>query len=212
MIPRQETKLHCIINLVKPMFTIEKKVTNEINIKNSRFITILTKIKEKSQVEVILNEIKKNYPKATHYCYAYILDDEKKSSDDKEPSGTAGIPILNVLEKNNYHYILAVVVRYFGGIKLGTGGLVRAYQKSVQEALKMQKKVALIKGKRIFISFPYKEEKQVNYLLSNSQIINKKYDEEIKYEILMSLEELEKVKHYSYQTLESILIEKKDKH
>ena len=69
----------------------------------------------------------KTYPKATHYCYAYVFDEVRKSNDDGEPSGTAGKPILEVLLKHHLNKVLCVVIRYFGGIKLGAGGLLRAY-------------------------------------------------------------------------------------
>ena len=117
------------------MKTISEKITNELIIKNSKFITIIYPITSIENIQGLIDETKLVYPKATHYCYAYIINDIKRSSDDKEPSGTAGTPMLNVLTKENYTNILVITVRYFGGIKLGAGGLVRAYSKSVKEAL-----------------------------------------------------------------------------
>ena len=87
----------------------------------------------------ILNNIKNEYKDATHYCYAYIIDNTKRFNDDGEPGGTAGMPILNVIEQNNLNHVLIVVVRYFGGIKLGAGGLVRAYSKISYECIKQDK-------------------------------------------------------------------------
>ena len=112
--------------------------TNEsvLIIKNSRFITQIYKINNEDEVKKHLEEAKEKYKDATHYCYAYIIDNIKKSSDDGEPSGTAGIPILKVLEANNLTNILTIVIRYFGGIKLGANGLIRAYTKSTSNALK----------------------------------------------------------------------------
>ena len=83
------------------MYIIKNNIDDEQIIKNSRFITRLVKITKKDEVEDILNNVKKEYPKATHYCYAYIVNDYKKASDDGEPGGTAGMPILNVLEKED---------------------------------------------------------------------------------------------------------------
>ena len=119
------------------MYTISHNIKKEFVIKNSRFITVLIKINDQEEIKKHLEHIKKEYPRATHYCYAYKLGNTiKKASDDKEPSGTAGIPMLNVLEKEDITNILAVTIRYFGGIKLGAGGLIRAYSKSVKETLK----------------------------------------------------------------------------
>lgn len=167
------------------MFVIKNDCTNEIIIKNSRFITFLIKINNLEQIQFNLEKLKKDYPKATHYCYAYIINDIKKASDDKEPSGTAGIPILNVLEKENLTNILCVVIRYFGGIKLGAGGLVRAYTKSVVTALDKVDKISLVSGFKLIIEFDYANEKELNYLLNNSTIINKEFQDKIKYTILV---------------------------
>ena len=108
------------------MKSIQKEITSEIIINKSRFITILTNINDIDKVKEKLEEIKKKYKDATHYCYAYIINNHEKCSDNGEPSGTAGMPILNVLKQNDLTNILCVVIRYFGGIKLGAGGLIRA--------------------------------------------------------------------------------------
>ena len=117
------------------MKSIQTEITSEIIINKSRFITILTNINDIDKVKEKLEEIKKKYKDATHYCYAYIINNHEKCSDNGEPSGTAGMPILNVLKQNDLTNILCVVIRYFGGIKLGAGGLIRAYSTSASEAL-----------------------------------------------------------------------------
>ena len=167
------------------MFVIRDDCNNEIIIKNSRFITFLIKINNLEQIQFNLEKLKKDYPKATHYCYAYIINSNKKSSDDGEPSGTAGIPILNVLEKEKLTNILCIVIRYFGGIKLGANGLVRAYTKSVKEALNKVKKIKLTTGYELEIEFDYKIQKEVDYLLKNSLILKKQYLEKINYTTLV---------------------------
>ena len=134
------------------MRTIINDNTNEIIIKNSRFINLLIKINNPN-IDSIITKIKEKYPKATHYCYAYIYNDIKRFSDDAEPTGTAGMPLLNVLEKENLNNILTVTVRYFGGIKLGAGGLVRAYTKSLTENLKDTELCELEDGYKIEINF-----------------------------------------------------------
>lgn len=189
------------------MKTIKENIVSELEIKNSRFITLLIKINN-DDISSILNDIKTSYPKATHYCYGYIYNDVEKSSDDGEPTGTAGLPILNVLKKENLNNLLIVVVRYFGGIKLGAGGLIRAYTKSVTEALKNTNLVELIEGYKISIEFNYNDEKQINYILNNSNIIEKEYNENIKYIVQIEKDILDKLSNYNYQILEEIYIEK----
>ncbi|MBR3049190.1 MAG: YigZ family protein, partial [Bacilli bacterium] len=147
------------------MKTILIDSTNELIIKNSKFITVLKQINDNTDVNSIIDNIKKEYPKATHYCYGYITENKKKSSDDGEPGGTAGTPILNVLEKEDIINILVIVIRYFGGIKLGAGGLVRAYSKSVKEALSNTKLIELTTGYKVEIIFDYNNKKDIDYKL-----------------------------------------------
>ncbi|WP_405378878.1 YigZ family protein [Phascolarctobacterium sp.] len=119
------------------MYTIVKDYRNEIVIEKSRFICTLKKVASEAEAQEFIRAIKKEYWDATHNCSAYIVDDlAQRSSDDGEPSGTAGVPMLEVLRKNNLTGTAAVVTRYFGGIKLGAGGLVRAYSGSVAQAVK----------------------------------------------------------------------------
>lgn len=119
------------------MFTIIKDYRREIIIEKSRFICTLKKVASEEEAQDFIKAMKKEYWDATHNCSAYIIDDlAQRSSDDGEPSGTAGLPMLEVLRKNKLIGTAAVVTRYFGGIKLGAGGLVRAYNGSVAEAIK----------------------------------------------------------------------------
>ena len=119
------------------MFTILRDYRNEIVIEKSRFICSLKKVKSEEEAQEFIKVVKKEFWDATHNCSAYLVDDlAQRSSDDGEPSGTAGIPMLEVLRKNNLTGTAAVVTRYFGGIKLGAGGLVRAYSGSVAGAVK----------------------------------------------------------------------------
>lgn len=119
------------------MFTIVKDVRHEIVIEKSKFICTLKKVQDETEAQEFIKAIKKEFWDATHNCSAYLIDDlVQRSSDDGEPSGTAGLPMLEVLRKNKLTNTAAVVTRYFGGIKLGAGGLVRAYTNSVAEAVK----------------------------------------------------------------------------
>ncbi|MFV0498734.1 MAG: IMPACT family protein [Bacilli bacterium] len=117
--------------------SIKNTVITEIIINKSKFICTLTPINSYENVLESLNYITSKYTDATHNCYAYILNDGQiqKCSDDGEPSKTAGYPILNALIKNELDNVLCVVTRYFGGVKLGSGGLIRAYTNSTMESI-----------------------------------------------------------------------------
>ena len=189
------------------MKTIQKNILEEIIINNSRFICYLIPLKE-NNINDYLDTIKKEHPKATHYCYGMIYDEIKRSSDDGEPSGTAGQPILNVLEKEELNHILAVIVRYFGGIKLGAGGLVRAYTKAVTNALKQEEYIELISGYEIEITFPYEEENNVLYILNKSEIINKEYLETVTYICQVDQDTLQKLNKYKPTIIKNEYIKK----
>ena len=163
------------------MYSIKEKTISLLEINKSKFYCILTPLNSIDEVNNILDDIKNEYKDATHYCYAYIYETTKRFNDDGEPGGTAGMPILNVLGNNNLDHILAIVVRYFGGIKLGAGGLVRAYTNSVTESLNKSSIIKLIKGYKVEIEFDYNNSKQIDYILKQYNIINKKYDTNITY-------------------------------
>lgn len=119
-------------------FTIKEAIDHEITIKRSRFITSLRFVRERADFDAHLKEISALYPKANHYCWAYRFNSKivlEHSSDAGEPAGTAGRPILGSLKKYSLLNIMAVVTRYFGGIKLGVKGLIDAYSSSVLEAI-----------------------------------------------------------------------------
>lgn len=163
------------------MYEINENVVKRLEIKKSIFITCLFRIDNEDEIKEILENIKQEYKDATHYCYAYILNKKMKSSDDGEPGGTAGVPILEVLIKKNITNILCVVIRYFGGIKLGTGGLVRAYTKSVKEALEIIKLLELTPSLKIEIIFSYDKLKLIDNILKDICIIDKYFNEDVKY-------------------------------
>lgn len=166
------------------MYTIENKVINEIIINKSRFITILFNIDNVDKVFPILEKIKKEYKDATHYCYCYIIGNLKRANDDGEPSHTAGMPMLNVLENKKLNNILAIVIRYFGGIKLGAGGLVRAYTNSVSKALDKANIMPIKKEMKAKVEFDYENIDKVNYILKDYKITYKEFDQNVIYEFL----------------------------
>lgn len=168
----------------------EKKVEYIIN--KSKFIGFIYNVYNIDDIKNILISIKNKYSDATHICYAYIINEVKKYNDDKEP--TAGLPILNVLENNNLNYVMCVVVRYFGGIKLGIGGLSRAYAKTCKLCLDDNIK-ALSYGFKIIIKFEYSQINQIDFLLKNSKIIDKTFGEYITYTVLINEKEFETIKN-----------------
>jgi uncharacterized YigZ family protein len=180
------------------MKTIKSNSSYQIEIKNSKFITELIKI-DNSDIKDILDELKKKYPKATHYTYAYRLLDKEKSSDDGEPGGTAGVPMLNVLIKEDIINVLVVTIRYFGGIKLGAGGLVRAYSKSLIEALKHTELHELTEGYKVKITIPYDKQKDLDYLLKDQIVLAKDFALDITYEVYIN--DLEILNNYDYEII-----------
>lgn len=181
---------HDIIRLGDTMIkSIKQTTTHTILIQKSKFICQLIPIQQIEEIKNNIQQIKCEFPNATHYCYAYIYGSEKKCSDDGEPNGTAGMPILNVLEKQQLDHILAIVIRYFGGIKLGASGLVRAYSSAVIDTIAQSKIVHLIPGKLITCTFLYSSEKQIKYLFQNSIIVHKNYQEKITYTIKITDEQ-----------------------
>lgn len=193
------------------MKTICKSVESELIIKNSRFITILFPINKKEDVKSLLEEVRKKYPKATHYCYAYKIFDYKKCDDDGEPSNTAGMPILNVLEHENIENILCVVIRYFGGIKLGAGGLVRAYSKSTSTCINKACFQELEEGYLLELVFSYDRIKKIDYLLKDSCVLEKNFNMQISYQVLVNKKTLEVLdrNEIKYKILKKMYIQKK---
>ena len=184
------------------MKTILEDKTTEIEIKNSRFITKLIHINDSSNINEYLEEAKTEYPKATHYCYAFRTINTQKSSDDGEPGGTAGLPMLNVLIKEDLVNVLAITIRYFGGIKLGAGGLVRAYTKSLTTTLEETPTKDLIEGYLIKIEIEYENTKQLDYILKDENIINKDFQQKVTYEVEISKDKLNELSTYNPTIIE----------
>lgn len=160
-----------------------------IVINKSKFICELLYINNQDEIDSKLKDIKHKYKGATHYCYAYIYDNNKRFNDDGEPGGTAGMPILNVLENNNLNHVLCVVIRYFGGIKLGAGGLVRAYTKSVTSCLENTKIIDKKECQLIKITFSYDKVKIIDKII-NKDILLKEFENSITYTIAISKDEV----------------------
>lgn len=163
------------------MYTINETFTFTQDIKKSTFICTLIPVSSIEDVAKELKNIRKKYYDATHNCYSYIITNidgtqSIKASDDGEPSQTAGVVILDVLQKNALTNILAVVTRFFGGIKLGAGGLVRAYSSSTSEAVKCAKIIEIIKTSIIHIIIDYQYVNEILKLFKNYEMIEQNYD------------------------------------
>ena len=169
---------------------------------------MIFRVYSKDEVNDILYSIKKEYPNATHYCYGYVIDSDIRANDDNEPSGTAGYPILTQITSNNLNYTLIVVIRYFGGIKLGVGPLTRTYAKVAREVIRDNNIIELEKGYDIDIIFNYNDIKDVDYILGNSRIINKIFDENISYNVYVNKSVLDKLSKYNTIINKEIYIEK----
>ncbi|MDR2832116.1 MAG: YigZ family protein [Streptococcaceae bacterium] len=157
--------------------TIKKDDIIEMEVKKSRFITHLKRVETQDEAKNFIQAIKKEHWKASHNCSAFILGQNmeiQRSSDDGEPSGTAGVPMLEVLKKNQLINVVAVVTRYYGGIKLGAGGLIRAYATSVSNAINEIGIVKGVKQQEIDLTISYNNIGKVqNFLLENPQYFTK---------------------------------------
>lgn len=165
-------------------------ITVEQEIRRSRFIAAAGRAAGRQEAEQFIGAIRTTHANATHNCWAFVAGSPSDSaeigmSDDGEPSGTAGKPMLNVLQHCGIGEIVAVVTRYFGGIKLGTGGLVRAYASSVQLALKSLPVETFVETVKIRITLPFAYENAIRHLLKevNGEITDLEYGNDVAMEI-----------------------------
>lgn len=183
---------------MKEFITIEQNIQTEIVEKKSKFIANLFPVSSMEEADIILKNTKKKYYDAKHNCIAYrILENEKiieKSSDDGEPAGTAGSPMLKILQTQNIVNVLIIVTRYFGGILLGTGGLVKAYSTSLLKAIEASKKIKKIQGIEMNVNLDYIDFEKFKYYCrkNNINIINIEYLENITCKIEMELKNKDK--------------------
>ena len=159
---------------MEQFITILKDETADVVEKKSKFIANISCVENVEEAEAKIREIKKKYYDAKHNCIAYRVIEEgriiEKASDDGEPSGTAGGPMLNILQKNNLCNLVVVVTRYFGGILLGTGGLVRAYSDATQKVIEKSIKVSKVEGVEIEIKLDYPNLEIFKYYCKNNEI------------------------------------------
>lgn len=191
--------------------TIKADCEELIEIKKSKFIGYAFFCENVEQATLKIKQIRLEHKKATHVCFAYVIGTQEKASDDGEPQGTAGVPILEIIKKQNLKNVLIIVVRYFGGIKLGAGGLVRAYGESALSVIKKSGVADLFFANEYEICVNYGNESVLNNLKNNKEIINLKveYNEKIKVTFLCDGEfNINEFKQYNLKKIGEKLIRK----
>lgn len=152
-------------------FSIAQPANSRIDIKKSTFIGFVTAVAGRPEALIEIARLRSEHPQATHVCWALLAGGHSGASDDGEPGGTAGLPMLNVLRHQDLEQVLAVVVRYYGGIRLGAGGLVRAYTDAVAQALLSAEKIELIVTTTMCAVVPYALEGPLRRLLQHHNAI-----------------------------------------
>ncbi|MCI8396707.1 MAG: YigZ family protein [Clostridia bacterium] len=179
--------------------TIAQNAESLVVEKKSKFIGNVYSVETIEEAEKIIEQTKKKYHDARHNCYAYRIIEEdriiEKQNDDGEPSGTAGAPMLNILTKKNLNNVLIIVTRYFGGILLGTGGLVKAYSDASIQAIEKAKEIEKEKGYIVEVITEYDKQAELEYICekNNIKIVKKEYTEKIKNLVEISEEKYGKI-------------------
>ena len=192
---------------------LETKET-EIVEKKSRFIANIAAVSSEEEAIEFIEKIKKKYYDARHNCYAYIIGDKKKCSDDGEPQRSAGMPMMEVLENQGYFDIVAVVTRYFGGTLLGVGGLIRAYQGAVIEGLNASVSGEIHEGFRAKYRFGYDFYGKIKYIAESENIVieDTLFDETVTISLIFNDSESERLQKKLVEetnaNIERLLLEK----
>ncbi|KRL38892.1 YigZ family protein [Liquorilactobacillus uvarum] len=181
--------------MINSYLTIKETGHVKIEIKKSDFICSIARTETEDEAQSFLAAIKMQYPKANHNCFAYVIgahNQIQRESDNGEPSGTAGVPILEVLKKNELRDVTAVVTRFFGGIKLGTGGLIRAYTQAVSTAIVNIGVVKCVLQKVLYITISYSQHNRLRNFLekNNITLLNTEFTEIITEQITVNIDEL----------------------
>ena len=185
--------------MTEPYLTIASNTTYEQTIKKSRFICSIARVSSDEEAQQFIASIQAANKKATHNCFAYMIGDNdliQRESDNGEPSGTAGIPILESLKLAKIHNVVAVVTRYFGGIKLGAGGLIRAYSNTTTEAIHQAGLVQRIKQAILKITVTYALHDPLLYYLkeNNLEVADEEYGVNVETSIYVNETDLKDVK------------------
>lgn len=182
---------------MKKFVTIKNNIEDEFVEKKSTFITKIIRINNEDEAKNFIQNTKKKYYDSTHVCSCYLVGDNNeitRANDDGEPSGTAGVPMLDVLQKKDIKNVCAVVIRYYGGTKLGTGGLVRAYSGGVINAIKKATLVERKNALEIKVNIDYSLNGKIEYEISKTPYIvnNIEYSDKITYELFIMKEDEDK--------------------
>src|SRR5690625_2580114 len=185
--------------MLSSYYTVKQDGTHEINIQKSRFIGYIGRVSSEEKAQSFIQSIKKKHYDATHNCSAYLIgehDQIQKANDDGEPSGTAGIPMLEVLKKLSLKNTVIVVTRYFGGTKLGAGGLIRAYSRATSETIKTIGIVKCELMQIVSIVIDYQQHGKIeNHIRQTGFIIEDIiYLENVSLKVLVQLQALEDLK------------------
>ncbi|MDV2582834.1 YigZ family protein [Alkalibacillus haloalkaliphilus] len=185
--------------MLENYLTVKKEGKHEINIQKSRFIGHIKRTETEEEAQAFIQKIKKEHASATHNCSAYMIGEQnliQKAQDDGEPSGTAGVPMLEVLKQMDLKDTTVVVTRYFGGIKLGAGGLIRAYSSSTSEAIRQIGAVKRSLMREVIITAEYGMlGKLENELRNHKQLIeNIDYAERVSFHVLVPVSEVDSFK------------------
>jgi len=176
--------------------TIGKECEISFEEKKSKFIAYIKPVYSKEEAEHFIEKIKRMHPQATHNCSAYAIKENGKeffkTDDDGEPSGTAGKPMGDIIQYMEVQNLVVVVTRYFGGIKLGAGGLIRNYAKACKLAILEAGIVDYIKKEILVIEFPYEKVGEIDRLLSQSVVLEKSFLDRVVYRVEVE-EELRKM-------------------
>ena len=180
--------------------TIKENGSGELIIKKSRFIASIARTNSVEEANAFIQEISKKYRDANHNTFAYTIglnDDQVKESDNGEPSGTAGVPELKALQLMKLKNVTVVVTRYFGGIKLGAGGLIRAYSNSVTNAVEKVGVIKRVLQQELIFSVPYNRFDEIDHYLKTNDVFiaNTEYGVDVKIHIFLDDDEQEKTKN-----------------
>lgn len=170
-----------------PTYTLASTVSAELEIRKSRFIGLAIPVADRDAAMIELRRLRDEHPTATHVCWALLAGGQSGMSDDGEPSGTAGRPILEVLRHHDLDGVLAAVVRYYGGVKLGAGGLVRAYTDAIASTLQNAPRIERVAQARLMVEVGYPDETHVRHWIEQAQhtLVDSRYTMTVRLTIQM---------------------------
>lgn len=181
--------------MLKKYYRLKELGIKEIVINKSRFISVATPIESEQKAQEIIQRVRKEHNSATHNVFAYVLgenDEIQRASDDGEPSGTAGKPVLEIIKKEKLKNTLIIVTRYFGGIKLGSGGLIRAYAQSAKEGISAAKKGYSLLMNQVETTFDYTHQGKIeNFLVDYKFVLDTVFTDKVTVKLLLEDDEIE---------------------